>query len=67
MTARISRRGARSAAAQLEIDRAIVARRLSGLSAERTARQLRSLKPTTPFGVHTSEARRRARTRSDDA
>jgi hypothetical protein len=52
MIGKLSGHRARSAAAQLEIDRAIVARRLSGAAARRTTLHLPDGKLRTPFDAH---------------
>jgi hypothetical protein len=52
MTAKLGGRRARNAAAQLEIDRATVARRLSGVAAQRTTLHLPDNKLRTPCDAH---------------
>jgi hypothetical protein len=56
MTSKISRRAARGVAARLEIDRAIVARRLSGGGNKRAPLSLPSHDPTSISNAHPSPA-----------
>jgi hypothetical protein len=61
MTSKLVGPRARSAAAQLEIDRAIVARRLSGVAAQRTTLRMPFQKSTTPLDADPAAAPRDAR------